>query len=110
MIGNALERFSNAGCFKRAHESPERESGAPGKVRRNQGLELPFGWVLLSLQLVSGELSCEHREAEAPVGALPYGADPDSPRSGGLDDCRSAQLFIALERWAAFLHGQKEEL
>lgn len=55
MIGNALERFSNAGCFKRAHESPERESGAPGKVRRNQGLELSlagcyshYSWCLVS--------------------------------------------------------------
>lgn len=60
---------------------------------------------------MSPELCYELREARSLGGTPMGGVDVDSPgRSGGWNDCRSAQLFITLERYGAiFLHWQKEE-
>lgn len=64
------------------------------------------------MKTASAVLCCEVREVEPLVGPPTYGVEPDSlRRSGGWDDCRSARLFIALERCGTvFLHGQKEKL
>ena len=90
----------------------ERKSGTPGQVRRNQRLEVLFGWRLPSLRLASAVLCCELRDGETLLGDPTYGVDPGSWRgSWGWDDCTFAQLLIALERYGSiFLYGQKEEL